>query len=61
MVVVKHHFLDHRSRFSVQIGQLRILRVDLGGVDRRGADDDGVPPGLLVELLEMNRDFFPVV
>lgn len=56
--LIIHHLLDHTPRLAIQITQLAVLRLNLGGVDfRRGGHNVG-PPFHFVDLVEVNGDFF---
>lgn len=52
--LIKHHFLHHTPRLSVQIPQFRVLRLDLRDVDFRRGGDDVWPPFQLVDLFEVD-------
>lgn len=56
--LIKHHFLHHTARLTVQIAQFTVLGRDLAGIDGRGRYDDVRPPGLLVQFVEVDSDFF---
>ena len=55
--LIIHHLLHHPPRLPVQIPQLAVLRLYLGGVQEvRGVAGDGSPPLLLVGLVEVDGD-----
>jgi hypothetical protein len=54
--LVVHHLLHQTSRFTIEIGELRGLRVDLLGGDGKVGGDELVPPRHLVDLLEGHDD-----
>ena len=57
--LVKHHLLDHAPGLAVQVPELAVLGLDLGGVEEaRGVGRDGGPPLLLVGLVEVDGDVF---
>lgn len=57
LALVEHHLLDHATGLAVQVAEVAVLGLDLGGVDfGRGGDDVG-PPLHLVDLVEMQADF----
>lgn len=56
--LVKHHLLDHAARLAVEVAQLAVLGLDLGGVDFGGVCDDVGPPFELVDFVEVDGDFF---
>jgi len=57
-LLIVHHLLHHPPRLSIQIAQLRVLRLDLRDVDLRRAGHDVGPPFRLVLLVEVDGDFF---
>ena len=55
--LVVHHLLHHAPRLPVQVPQLAVLGLDLGGVEEvRRVGRDGGPPLLLVRLVEVDGD-----
>jgi len=56
LALIKHHLLDHAARLAVEVTQLAVLGLDLGGVDFGGGGDDVRPPLELVDLVEMDGD-----
>ena len=57
--LIIHHFLHHTPRLPIQIPQLAILRLNLGGVEEVGGiGSDGGPPLLLVGFVEVDGDVF---
>ena len=54
--LIVHHLLDHAPRLTVQIAQLRVFRLDLGGVDGGVVGEDVWPPFHLILLLEVDFD-----
>ena len=56
LALVEHHLLDHAAGLAVQVAEVAVLGLDLGGVDLgRGGDDVG-PPLELVDLLQVHAD-----
>ena len=57
--LIKHHFLHHAPRLAIQIPQLAILRLYLGGIEEVwGVGRDGSPPLLLVRFVEVDLNVF---
>ena len=57
--LIKHHFLHHAPRLAIQIPQLAIFRLYLGGVEEvGGVGGDGSPPLLLVCFVEVDGNVF---
>jgi hypothetical protein len=56
--LIKHHFLDHTACLAVQVAQLAVLGLYLGGVDLGRGSDDVRPPLHLVYFVEVDGDFF---
>ena len=54
--LVEHHLLDRLARLSVQVAELRVLRLDLRDVDGIVAVAHAAPPLHLVELLEVDDE-----
>jgi hypothetical protein len=52
LLLVKHHFLDSGSSLLVEIGELRVLRLDLLGVNLRITLNHAIPPVHLVNLTQ---------
>lgn len=56
LALVEHHLLDHAAGLAVQIAEVAVLGLDLGGVDLgRGGHDVG-PPLELVDLVQVDAD-----
>lgn len=60
LTLVIHHLLDHFPRLSIQVAQLAVLGLDLGGIDFWRCGDYMGPPLHLIYFVEMNADFFSV-
>lgn len=56
--LVKHHLLHHAACLAIEITQLAVLGLDLGGIYLGRRCDNVGPPLELVHLIEMNGDFF---
>jgi hypothetical protein len=56
--LIKHHLLDHAACLAVQVAQLAVLGLYLGGVDLGRGGDDVRPPLHLVYFVEVDGDFF---
>ena len=56
--LIVHHLLNHPPRLPIQITQLAILGLNLAGIDGRSARHDVGPPFHLVDLVEVDGDFF---
>lgn len=54
--LIVHHLLHHAPRLTIQIAQLTVLGVDLGGVDLGGRGDDVRPPFHLVDFVEVDGE-----
>jgi hypothetical protein len=54
--LVIHHLLHHRAGLAIEITQLTILRLDLGGVDGWSIGDDMCPPLHLVGFVQVDCD-----
>ena len=47
--------------FTVEIAELAVLRLDLGRVDLGMMREDVLPPLLLVEFLQMHKDYLLIL
>lgn len=57
--LIIHHLLHHSPRLPIQISQLAILRLDLGGIQEIGRiGRDTGPPLHLVRFVEVDGDVF---
>lgn len=56
--LVVHHLLDHGARLAIEVAERGILRRDLRHVDLGRAGHDVRPPLHLVDLVEVDGDFF---
>ena len=59
--LIVHHFLDHGPGFTVQIGQLGVLRAHFFGVYFGVLGDQLAPPFHLVNLFNVNQNKLAVV
>ena len=58
LALIIHHLLDHAPRLAIQIAEFAVLGRDLRDVDLGRRGDDMGPPFHLVDLVEMDGDFF---
>jgi hypothetical protein len=56
--LIVHHLLNHGARLAVQVAERRVLWRDLGHVDLGRGRYDVRPPFHLVDLVEVDGDFF---
>ena len=54
--LVVHHLLHHAPRLSVEVAQLAVLGLDLGGIDLGRSGDNVGPPLKRVDLVEVDGD-----
>lgn len=54
LTLVKHHLLDHAASRAVKVGELGVLRLDLGNIDLGRRRDNMCPPLDLVDLVQMD-------
>lgn len=47
---------EHKPRFTIEIAELAIFRLNLADIDFRVMGEDVLPPILLVQLLKMNMN-----
>ncbi|KAF1760121.1 hypothetical protein GCK72_008367 [Caenorhabditis remanei] len=59
--LIIHHFLDHRTRLSIQIAQLRVLRLHFFRVDWRIRVEESIPPLHIVDLLQCEHNRLSVL
>lgn len=56
LLLIEHHLLNHAAGLPVKVGQLGVVRLDLGNVDLGSRSDDVSPPFHLVDLVEVDLD-----
>lgn len=56
LALVEHHLLDHAAGLAVEVAEVAVLGLDLGGVDLGGGGHDVGPPLELVDLVEVHGD-----
>lgn len=56
LALIEHHLLDHRTGFTVEVTELRVLGRDLGGIDLGVVRKHVRPPLHRVDLLEVDFD-----
>lgn len=56
LALVEHHLLDHAAGLAVQIAEVAVLGLDLGGVDLGCGGHDVGPPLELVDLVQVDAD-----